>query len=153
VCGTRDGFLLFYSINLQLIVRTVPLGERRPIQILITPSWGFVCVYLREVIEGALKHFLALYTINGDPIRETEIPLAITTWTSWSDDHGFDRIGLALADGRCHFFEAFWLVIGEPAHILPSPAVGIGFVNSLQAGILVLASAQVVIVPCNDDTT
>jgi hypothetical protein len=151
VCGTRDGSLVFCSLSPQVLVRIVDLGGRHPIQILITPSWGFVCVYLREVTEGVLKHILALYTVNGDPIREVAIEEPIVAWAAYTDNDGFDFIGVAFDDGRCHFFEAFWLDIGEPVYEVAVRVVGIGFCKSVQAGIIVLTNGQVIIVPLDPE--
>jgi hypothetical protein len=150
VCGTRDGSVLFCSLNLQIVVRIIDLGGRRPVRILITPGWGFVCVYIREVAEGILRHILALYTVNGEPIRQVEIPAAVIAWSSWSDDGGFDFIAIALEDGRCHFFEAFWLDVGESAFDVCKSVVGIGFAPAVQAGVIVLADGQVIVVPAYD---
>jgi hypothetical protein len=153
VCGTRDGALLFCSLNLQIVVRVVELGGGVPVRVLITPAWGFVCVYIREVAEGILKHFIALYTVNGEKVRQVEIQGAIVAWSCWADDGGFDFMAIALEDGECHFFEAFWLVIGEAACDVCKSVVGIGFAPALQAGVIVSSDGQVIVVPTDDGGT
>jgi hypothetical protein len=146
VCGTRDGSLLFCSLNLQIVVKIVDL-HRRPIKICITPSWGFVCVYLREVTEGVLKHMLALYTVNGEHIREIEIPGRLVAWNVWVDSEGFDHIAMGLEDGRCYFFEAFWLEIGQPWFEVPGCIAGIAFAQGADAAVIVSTNGQVIVVP------
>jgi hypothetical protein len=126
VCGSRDGCLVFCSINRGMVTRTVSLNDNRPNLLLITHSWGFVCVCMTKLFEGELSHIIALYTVNGDLIREIKIEKEVITWSTAQHD-GIDYIALALDDGRCYCFEAFYLVLGEPCYSSSIKLVGIAY--------------------------
>jgi hypothetical protein len=152
VCGTRDGSLVLCALNSGIVTRTVTVTGRRPIQILITPAWGFILVYFREISDGLLRHMLTLYTVNGDFVREIEIDTSIAVWSAWRDEDGFDWIAMALANGQCHIFEAFWLRIGPTLLDTRQPVVGIGFSWSLRTAIVVFADGQTLFIPWDEDT-
>jgi hypothetical protein len=147
LCGTRDGSLVFCALNRGMVCRTVNIGERRPIMILVTPAWGFVLVYLRELADGLLRHMLMLYTVNGDFIREIEIKSGVAVWDARQDDEGFDWVAMALDNGDCYVFEAFWLNIGEQVFETRSTVVGIGFSRAIQTVIAVLGNGEAVFLP------
>jgi hypothetical protein len=141
----------FCALNRGIVNQTVNLGERRPIQIVITDSWGFVLVYFRELIEGVLKHFLTLYTVNGDFIREIELEKGIAVWAVQRDEKGFDWIAMALENGRCYVFEAFWLRMGEPVYEARNRVLGIGFSWATQAVIVVVGNGEAVFLPWEEN--
>jgi hypothetical protein len=147
VCGTRDGSLVLCALNSGIVTRTVTVAGRRPIRILITPGWGFILVYFREISDGLLRHFLALYTVNGDLVREIEIDASVAVWSGWRDESGFDWVALALENGACHVFEAFWLALGPALFDTRKAVVGIGFSCDLHAGVVALADGQALFIP------
>jgi hypothetical protein len=69
VCGTRDCSLIFCSMNRGYVTHIIQLVDCNPILVSITQGWVFVCVYMRQVKEGVLKHMIVLYTVNGGFIR------------------------------------------------------------------------------------
>jgi hypothetical protein len=151
VCGTRDGSLVLCALNSGIVTRTVTVAGRRPVRILITPAWGFILVYFREISNGVLRHMLTLYTVNGDFVREIEIDAAILVWSAWRDDNGFDWVALALGSGCCHVFEAFWLRLGAPLLETRNLVVGIAFSWQLQTVIAVFSDGQALFIPWEED--
>jgi hypothetical protein len=98
--------------------------------VLVTKGWGFVCVYFRKLIGGAVKYFLALFTVNGDLIRQVEIASGVAAWHTFQDQSGFDFLALALLDLNCYVFEAFYMDLGERFCLLKAPVVGISTIKS-----------------------
>jgi len=68
-CGTNDGSLIICSLSSGSVTRIFDLEGCKPIKILSTKEWGFILLYLTEIVNGKIKHKLSLYTINGDLIR------------------------------------------------------------------------------------
>jgi hypothetical protein len=147
VCGTRDCSLIFCSMNRGYVTRIIQLGDLNPILVAITHGWGFICVYARQVKEGVLKHILVLYTVNGDVIRQTEIPSAVQAWTTFKDADGFDYIVLALTDLNCYLFEAFYLDLGDPIHSIKSAAVVVSYFLEIQMLVIVSVDGLIDFVP------
>jgi hypothetical protein len=152
VCGTRDGSLVFCALNSGIVTRTVTVPGRRPMRILITPGWGFLLVYFREIHDGTFRHLLTLYTVNGDFVREIEIEAAIAVWSASRDENGFDWVAMALVSGSCHVFEAFWLRLGPTLLYTRQSIIGIGFSWSMQAAIAILADGQGFFIPWEEET-
>ena len=140
VCGTKDGFLLFCSLNSGFVTKTVNLCKMRPLSILITPSWGFVAVYMTELAKGEMNHFIKLYTVNGDFIRSIPIHFPVTTWNSFNTVSGFDYIVLANNSNKVYLFEAFYLNIGEPVYSSDFPVSALSYI--INESCLVIASTK-----------
>jgi hypothetical protein len=147
VCGTRDRSLIFCSMNRGYVTRIIQLEDCDPILVAITEGWGFVCVYMRHVKEGVLKHIIVLYNVNGDVIRQTEIPSAVSAWAMFRDPDGFDHVVLGLADSSCYVFEAFYLELGDPVHWTKSPPAGIAYLGEFQILVIVTVDGSVHFVP------
>jgi hypothetical protein len=150
VCGTTDSALLFCSLNRGYVTRIVQLKDRQPRLILVTKSWGFVCVYSGTLTNGVLKYNLALFSVNGDLIRSIDIPQAVSAWSTFVSRDGFDWIALALVDGSCYVFEAFFMrpKFRQPVFEARSAVVGIEFVKSTEILVCVLVDGQVLLAPC-----
>ena len=147
VVGTRDGSLLFCSLNSGSVVKIVSLGDARPSAVLITPEWGFVAVYMTKIEDGALKHILALYTINGDFIRSTNLENAIVSWSCFKSTDGFDHIVMADSQGDCYLFEAFYLTPGAPFYNSEHRVTSISFLFDASIALLVTESGKIQFVP------
>lgn len=145
--GTRDGSLLFCSLNSGSVVKIVSLGECRPVSIMVTPAWGFVVVYMTKIEEGMVKHILSLFTINGDLIRTTNLEHAIKTWSCFRTRDGFDFITFADDQGDCYIFEAFYLSPGSPFHNSESRVYSIFYMNRDSLAVLVTENGKIVFVP------
>jgi hypothetical protein len=148
VCGTDDGALLFCSLNKGVVTRIVPLQRERGISVLVTNGWGFVLVYSQSFgeKEGA-KHYLRLFTVNGDPVRHVEINSRVVAWSTFTSVDGFDFVAMGLEDGGCYVFEAFYLTIGKSCFRSRSPAIGITFSSSLNVGIVATRDGNLTFFP------
>ena len=113
VCGTKDGSLIIASLKDGSITRIVDLEGRRPVSVCITKSWGFLMLYLTDLSAGVLKHYISIYSINGDKIREAEIKTGIQTWSTYTNEKGFDFVVLVDESGDIFHFEAFYLDLGR----------------------------------------
>jgi hypothetical protein len=149
VCGTKDHALLFCSLNKGRIVRTVQLGNQSPMLLLVTRAWGFVLTYATAFSEReGVRHLLKLFSVNGEFIREVEIGRRVVAWSTFTCDDGFDYVAMALGDGACHVFEAFWLRIGKSCFRAKSAAIGIAFAKSHNVGILATRDGILSFFPC-----
>jgi hypothetical protein len=151
VIGTRDGSLLFCSLNSGSVVKSVALDGRRPLQILVTPSWGFVIVYMTRIASGKIDHILALYSVNGDVIRSVTVPRAVRTWSAFTSADGFDFVLMADAAGACFVFEAFFLRIGEEFFKCAASVVSMSFLIAEATAVLALEDGTVVFAPVASD--
>ncbi|EAX99005.1 Beige/BEACH domain containing protein [Trichomonas vaginalis G3] len=148
-CGTRDGFLFFISLSRGTSFATVDLGEQsRPCKILVTHQWGFVVVYMTVLQKGILNHVIAVYSPNGNLIRQRSIASAISSWSCYKSNDGFDYIIAADDKGRIYKFEAFYLNIDEQIYRC---SCEVPFVTYLpeQGGVLaVTVDGRIIFAPC-----
>ena len=119
VCGTKDSTLIIASLSDSCITRVVDLKGRRPIKILITQGWGFIVVYNTDLSKGILTHYITVFNINGEMVRDVEIPVPVHAWSSYMDAKGFDYIVMADDQGSIYHFEAFYANIGESVFSVP----------------------------------
>ena len=132
VCGTRDKSLMICSMNTHSIVKIVEL-DAKPIQLLITPSWGFIAVYMKSISIGNLSHSFAVYGTNGYLLRKVEIENGVKKMISWKDEKGFDFISYVDSQNKIFVFEAFYCEIGDPVYELSSNAIDIEYMESYHA--------------------
>jgi hypothetical protein len=70
--------------------------------LLITEEFGFVLVHSdRRII---------LYALNGKPMKNNTLSVAINVWTAFSSDRGFDYVAYATVEGTV---SVFYLVNSE----------------------------------------
>jgi hypothetical protein len=146
IFGTRDGSLLFCSLNTGSVIRFVSTNGARPRAILMTPFWGFVLVYFTKIVDGKLEHNIALYSVNGDLIRIISHPVAIVQWTSFASTDGFDFVVMADSTGKCFLFEAFFLEVKEAFFQSPAKVVSLSFCVSESAAVIVTEMGTLAIV-------
>lgn len=132
VCGTRDKSLMICSMTTHSIVKIVEL-DAKPIQLLITPSWGFIAVYMKSISIGNLSHSFAVYGTNGYLLRKVEIENGVKKMISWKDEKGFDFISYVDSQNKIFVFEAFYCEIGDPVYELSSNAIDIEYMESYHA--------------------
>lgn len=147
VCGTRDGNILFCSLNNRSITRIVSLGERRPAHILITKGWGFVLVHSTDLSSGTLKHYLTLFSVSGDKIRETEMNAGIQRWSTTVDSKGFDHVTIASDLGLIFLFEAFYPDMRLPLIAFDEPIDSVEYLESERIVVAVTENGKVVFIP------
>ncbi|KAK8860227.1 hypothetical protein M9Y10_011892 [Tritrichomonas musculus] len=146
VCGTKDGFLLFCSLNTGTVVKTVNLNGMKPMKLLITPSWGFVAVSIAELEEGKIIDYIKLFTINGDLIISRKIKSHVQAWKAFSTYHGFDYILMADSNNDCFFFEAFYLNIEKPFYTSDKQVSALAYVQNCNCVVLAADSGHLTFV-------
>jgi hypothetical protein len=140
--------VLFCSLNKGFVTNVVPLEERRPIMMIITKSWGFVIVCLRVVSESGVEYSLALFTVNGQLVRDVKIPARIVAWSCFVSDKGFDYMAIALETGPCFVFEAFYLKLGAACFESRARVLAIAVAEKLNMGAVVNAEGVMTFFPC-----
>jgi hypothetical protein len=147
VCGTKDNTLIIASLSDSCITRVVDLKGRRPIKILITKGWGFIVVYNTDLSKGVLTHYITIFNINGDRIRDVEIPVPVHAWTTYRDAKGFDYIVMADDHGEIYHFEAFYANIGESIFTVPYEIDTMKYLVDECIIIAVTSDAKVIFIP------
>jgi hypothetical protein len=110
VCGTSDGAIMVLETRRGIVTRVIPLENKaRPNRVLVTPEWGFVVVYLTDVIAGKVKHSLSVFSVNGEVVRTCEIRSEIVAWAAFASEDAFDFIIFADEDGTVFGCEVFYL--------------------------------------------
>ena len=127
VCGMRNGSLLLCSLNDGSIVRIVDLHGCRPRSVMVTKGWGFIVVYLTKIDSGKLTNHIALYSVNGEFLRMTDIGSSVATWTSYQSADGFDYIVMADNTSNIYHYEAYYLSVGPPLYALSSRVLTLSF--------------------------
>jgi hypothetical protein len=107
--GTDDRRLVIADAENADALRVVDLPAV-PARVAVTPAWGFLIVHAAE----ADARRMLLYSVNGRLIRDVEVRLQITAWSSWASPAGFDFMVCGTADGAIYAFEVFWLRLGTP---------------------------------------
>ncbi|OHS93089.1 hypothetical protein TRFO_40620 [Tritrichomonas foetus] len=148
VCGTRDCSLMFCSLTSKSIVRVQDLGSSRPSSLLITPSWGFVIVCLKEVLEGRLKFYVGVLTVNGTMIVKNRLKNKVLMWVSWKDNKGFDYVLMADVENKVYMFEAFYAKIEKPIFESDEKIVKLEFLEHEKTAVIVTESGKVTLLPC-----
>jgi hypothetical protein len=82
VSGTCDSAVMFCSTITMAIVRVVRFDEEGiiPQKIIITPAYAFVVVYRTESALAIMKHFLLVFTVNGERVHKVQTAVQITQW-------------------------------------------------------------------------
>jgi hypothetical protein len=144
VVGARESTLFLISLSHGAITRVISLGKCNPVSVLVTPAWGFILVYERDVTSA--EEFIELFTVNGDPIRRVRVAFEIECWSAWQSTAGFDYAVIAPKSGRLRVCEAFWLTF----QLLPQSANGtraVFYSPPLEAVFLNQADGQIVMIP------
>lgn len=147
VMGTRDGSLIINSLNNGGTVRSIDLHGCRPRHVTITHGWGFVVVYMTEMVEGSEAHFISVYNVNGVFIRKTQIDAAIVAWDTWVSSQGFDFIVFVDTKGRVFSFEVFYLNIEKPFFRVWKPVASIRYLRILSSACIVTNDGKITFVP------
>jgi hypothetical protein len=108
ILGTADGALVLTSLTSQESLRVIKLGDVLPIEIVITPTWGFILTYGSEVIEGVERHCLVVYTINGSFVKKRTLRSPLSHHCVFGSARGFDYIAYVMA-GSLFVGEVFFL--------------------------------------------
>jgi len=124
---SHDGYLYLIDSRRSSVSFVKYLGDCFPKLVLITHSWGFILVYYTKYQNGQEKHYINVYTINGDLHCVRNIEFNISCWCTWESNRGFDFMALCTPKGQLFAFEVFFLpeirlqsfghVWGEPSSI------------------------------------
>ena len=138
IAGTRDFALIVTSLKTGRTTQVIELDNAVPTRVIVTPSWGFIVVEVRERIQGLLKHSLLLYTINGTFVRKTVLEAgSIKHWTAWSSNNGFDYIAFITDNLSLFAMEVFYMTPTRLSMTPIHPPVGLSYSNRLSALIVI----------------
>jgi hypothetical protein len=147
VCGTKGGALLFCSLTDGSIVRTIDIANGLPMQLLITPVWGFVVVSFTRIQNGNLSHHISVYSVNGDLLRTVDLKSGVTAWAATKSVDGGDYFVMADEDGNIFFVEAFYLRIGRPLVRASDKVTAVGFIQADMTAVAVTRNGELIFCP------
>ena len=102
-----------FYVNKGNIVRSINLNGAVPSLLLVTNGWGFIVCYAQKISEGKLKHYVYVFSINGELIRKRKLDFEIAIWSSWTSNKAFDYMVISDDNGKLFAFEVFYCNIGE----------------------------------------
>jgi hypothetical protein len=146
VCGSVDNSISLWSINSRRFTKAVDLGKCRPKKVVITPGWGFIVVFSKEISVDAVLPALTVLTLNGEFIGQTHLLCPIRHWTAWSSRNGFDFLLMSDCNNCVYVFEAYFAVVGEPVAKFSLEIVGLHFDIDEEKILVVLESGDIHVV-------
>jgi hypothetical protein len=108
VVGTSDGALVLTSLTNGESVRVINLGDVTPIEVMITPTWGFLLTNGIEVVDDFERFCLIVHTINGGFVRKRLLDVPIAAPTVFCSSKGFDYLAYAIGS-KLFVCEVFFL--------------------------------------------
>jgi len=78
-----------------------------PVDISISPSWGFIVVYAQSVNNGNHDYCFFIYTINGQEINSIKLDNPIPKFCTAKSNSCFDYIIASQEKGKFIFYEAY----------------------------------------------
>ena len=127
VVASRDGGVVVHALETGFSIHSINLGVCMPQKVIVTPSWGFIVIYLTRIEENKLVHVLSVYTINGLFVREARVLSPISKMTCWKSPKGFDYIAISSERGSISTSEVFYLDFGKPMFRFQSSLVALKF--------------------------
>ncbi|EAY22774.1 Beige/BEACH domain containing protein [Trichomonas vaginalis G3] len=110
VTAVNDGSIVLHSLEREINVTSMELGDFIPHQVIVTPYWGFICCFVSpKRCEKTVKTIVYLFSVNGEKIRETELSYEINNICSFRSRKGFDYIAISNSRGNVLVAEAFYL--------------------------------------------
>ncbi|OHS97641.1 hypothetical protein TRFO_09350 [Tritrichomonas foetus] len=145
ICGTRDNWILFCSLNRGSVIRMVEVPGR-PQRIIVTDSMGFVAVTITKINEGHIQDSIILYDISGEYIATTIMNKRVTAMTCISSADGFDYLIISDDEGNIYSFEAFYMNINEPIYKCNSQVIKIEYSKQESVIIIFCENGEVIFV-------
>jgi len=142
VCS-RDGCIVVHSLETALAIRVIDLGPCTPQNVIVTPAWGFIVVYLTRVIDGKTANFISVHTINGIFVRETKAPCPVSKLTSWKSHDGFDFIAVSSDRGAIMVAEVFYLEFSKPEIRTMAQPLSLDYIESADTLISVVNNGKI----------
>jgi hypothetical protein len=143
VAATADGSLMICSLGTGAIKRVVSLGARKPLRVIMSPSWGFVAIWAQCCVELKVHWELCLFSVNGEQLGSVPFDADLAAWEVHATDSGSDFMTLGLKSGSLYNFELYFLKIGKRVLRVQS-IVAVQYVKELRAVVVVGASGTVV---------
>jgi hypothetical protein len=131
VPGIQDGSIVICSLLNRAIVHALTISPHVPRAILVTPLWGFIVVYSELVVPGALDHSIWVYTINGETVRDLQIPYTVESWCSWTSSHGFDFVAIGTDNGEILMAEVYYIESLTCIYKFPDRIVAIAYIKEM----------------------
>jgi hypothetical protein len=110
--GTAHGGVLLYPLERGRSVVVISLGDSVVESISLTPAFGFVVVVHRNVVDNSVR--MALFTINGMPLRDVRLAEQVTAVAVWRSQRDFDFVAIATKSGSVIATEAYELNFQKP---------------------------------------
>lgn len=146
VIASNNSTLLYVSLSSGQVVKVFELPGKAN-DVIITPKWGFVLVYLSNIIDGILHHYIHLYSINGDLINSIEVKRKVKYWTSFSSPSDFDFIVIVDDDDEIYLFEAFYLDINQKLYKVSSRVITIEYIYVLSTLCVMCEDGKLLLLP------
>jgi hypothetical protein len=146
VAGTADGSLMICSLGTGAIKRGVSLGARKPLRVLMSPSWGFVAIWAQCCVELKVRWELCLFSVNGEQLGSVPFDADLAGWEVHTTDSGSDFMTLGLKSGSLYNFELYFLNIGKRLSRVQS-VVALQYVRELGAVAVVGEGGTVALLP------
>lgn len=117
----RNSSVLLISTTNGTLSKMLTFGNREPLKVIVSKSWGFVLVYLKEIFyeknqeRCKFNYYLALFTVNGEKIGEKKLPCVetILTWETFTSPDSFDYLAFADQKGNLFVTEIYPFIIGS----------------------------------------
>lgn len=146
VSGVADGTLDITSLTTGESVRVISLGKVTPIQIYVTPCWGFILAYVSSVEDGETRYELVVHTINGKPVRRQIIPDPLSHGVVFRSESAFDYFGF-IAKRAVFVCEVFYLDVAPLNFSVPNGPTGLQYVKEMAAFVITDTASVVTFLP------
>ena len=113
VNGTKDGCIIISSLSSCVVENVISLNGGIPLNISISPSWGFIVVYYHIIDAGMVTQYINVYNVNGVLLKKIDIKVGLTSMLTFSSPSSFDYLVLADVDGRLYMTDIYELKITD----------------------------------------
>ena len=103
------------------------------LSIVVTPSWGFIVVYLTRTVDNKIVHCLNVHTINGLFVKEEIFPSKIEIMTAFKSPDGFDYLAVSSTNGLVFISDVFELKFEKIFYKMMSSALFMEYSQKSQA--------------------
>lgn len=122
-----------------------------PIKVIVSPGWGFICVFCSQSAEGIDKYFINIFTLNGINVGIIPLKAEILGWITWKSNKGFDFISFVDKRGTVFAFEIMKLELGNHLHIVDTPLHAIHYYQNLRSVAILNKNGHLTMLPFDDN--
>lgn len=108
VATTHDGRVFIIDQRKQEVYKEITIENAFPRKVVISPGWGFIIVNYTKNDNAVENSYIAVYTVNGELVRNFKVPSAITSMFAFENSQGFDYVVAGFEKGYVYAFEAFY---------------------------------------------